>query len=125
MKPLQCKDFNVADVAEFPYSDMQPMVFADLGDRIGQQVKISPIQVLRSKEQAAVGRGDSRRRHVAELPGPGDRQPSGVRGLEAVKTAELGAIRARLLSLLNPTLPPTRPAEFPIPRERGILHLCD
>ena len=49
------------------------MVFADLGDRIGRQVQSSPTQVLRSKEQAAVGRGDSRRRQVAEPAGPADR----------------------------------------------------
>jgi hypothetical protein len=59
------------DVAEFPDSDMQPMVFADLGDRIGLQVQSSPTQVLRSKEQAAVGRGDSRRRQFAEPAGLG------------------------------------------------------
>jgi hypothetical protein len=50
---------DIADVAEFPDSDMQPMVSADLGDRIGRQVQSSPTQVLGSKEQAAVGKGDS------------------------------------------------------------------
>ncbi|GBE23802.1 hypothetical protein BMS3Bbin02_00067 [bacterium BMS3Bbin02] len=39
-----------ADVAEFPDSDMQPMVLADLGSRIGRRVKSSRTQVLCSKE---------------------------------------------------------------------------
>ncbi len=64
---------DIADVAEFSDLDMQPMVFADLGGRIGRQVQSSSTQVLCSKEQAAVGRGDSRGRHVAESSGPMDR----------------------------------------------------
>lgn len=41
---------GIANVAEFPDSDMQPMVFADLGGRIGPQVQSSPTQVLCGKE---------------------------------------------------------------------------
>ncbi len=52
---------------------MQPMVSAHLGDRIGRQVQSSPTQVLGSKEQAAVGKGDWWRRHVAESACPVDR----------------------------------------------------
>ena len=64
---------DAADAAECPDSDMQPMVFTDLGDGIRQQVQSSSTQVLGSKERAAVGRGDSRRRHVARPAGSADR----------------------------------------------------
>jgi len=41
---------DIADVGEFPDSDMQPMVYADLGGRIGRQGQSSPTQVLCSKD---------------------------------------------------------------------------
>jgi len=46
--PMCVDEFNKigvkGDIAEFPDSDMQPMVFADLGDRMRRQVKSSPLR---------------------------------------------------------------------------------